>query len=610
MPRSALCHSSSIHEQPSCPLSLARPKARHRPNVLRILRAPSPPQPLPPTHLTSASLLPASTVVRTTQPMLTLSQQHVPHLSSFHNLHQHSRHARRTESPSARERRPRPSPYSRAAALDHGSSTNYPSSQGVKGAAPFRGLNMNTYYGQIRTPADAIILFEACRLGMLPRVQRRLSEKERQSIRPGSGFVWDEREAGMRRWTDGKSWSASRVCGSFLTYREMEGKRGGGGSCHTAPTPRNRIGESPNSGRGSDSDIDMAEEAPDGYRYKPDGLMKQSFSITTSTGQHLHLISYYSRTASAFWPTDLPSNDPNLRHIRPVKGMYPESTIQEQPNVPSLHRENTLTYANTAPHETTLIAPPAYTQTGVTPPSTFPGHSGYNWSASQASTGSQHRSPAPYAPLPLQLSVPGNTSGRRSLPHFTRHLSSPDRSSSASFDRSSALSIFDGSLPPPSMGHRLLTAPTSGARLPSYVPNVPPQSAFATPAAQQRSNSISSSVISMAPIDPRLTAISPRSGAKSLSSVESVSSDHFRVQFCADGEVIPGGVATSIPGIGSLIKVTGVDSPGALSDRSGSRAGSRGGSRSPGGTPRKMGPHGILSEDVRALRVLDRAFSA
>lgn len=87
---------------------------------------------------------------------------------------------------------------------------------------------MDTYHGQVKTPQDAIVLFEACRLGILPRVQRRLSERERQQITSGSIFVWDEREAGMRRWTDGKSWSASRVSGSFLTYREMEGRRGAG----------------------------------------------------------------------------------------------------------------------------------------------------------------------------------------------------------------------------------------------------------------------------------------------------------------------------------------------------------------------------------------------
>lgn len=183
---------------------------------------------------------------------------------------------------------------------------------------------METYHGLVRTPADAIKLFEACRIGLLPRVQRRLSEKERQSIRSGSVYVWDEREAGMRRWTDGKSWSASRVSGSFLTYREMEGKRvtGFGGA-------RRGAGKTPDSGRGSDEDQDDGE--PDGYRYKADGLMKQSFSITTSTGQHLHLISYYSRPQVGQPDLMQPTNDPNLRHIVPLKGMYPESSLNEAP---------------------------------------------------------------------------------------------------------------------------------------------------------------------------------------------------------------------------------------------------------------------------------------
>lgn len=190
---------------------------------------------------------------------------------------------------------------------------------------------METYHGYVRTPGDAIKLFEACRLGLLPRVQRRLSEKERQSIRSGSVFVWDEREAGMRRWTDGKSWSASRVSGSFLTYREMEGKRGGGFGSN-----RRGAGKTPDSGRGSDEDQDDGE--PEGYRYKADGLMKQSFSITTSTGQHLHLISYYSRPQPGQSELPLPSTDPSLRGIVPVKGMYPESSMGETNQTPALTR--------------------------------------------------------------------------------------------------------------------------------------------------------------------------------------------------------------------------------------------------------------------------------
>ena len=198
---------------------------------------------------------------------------------------------------------------------------------------------METYHGLVRTPTDAIILFEACRLGLLPRVQRRLSEKERQAIRSGSVFVWDEREAGMRRWTDGKSWSASRVAGSFLTYREMEGKRGsggggGGGGGGGSVAPRSSVRSE--SGRSSADDASQqdTEEGPDGYRYKPDGLMKQSFSITTSQGQHLHLISYYSRAHPTAPGLRQPSTDPSLAQIQPQKGMYPETTVNDQSNVP------------------------------------------------------------------------------------------------------------------------------------------------------------------------------------------------------------------------------------------------------------------------------------
>ncbi|KAF2258117.1 hypothetical protein CC78DRAFT_432072, partial [Lojkania enalia] len=192
---------------------------------------------------------------------------------------------------------------------------------------------METYHGHVRTPQDAVLLFEACRIGLLPRVQRRLSEKERQQIKSGSVFVWDEREAGMRRWTDGKSWSASRVSGSFLTYREMEGKRGGS-TFTPAPVPKRPSGKSPDGSATGDSD----GEGPDGYRYKPDGLMKQSFSITTSSGQHLHLISYYARSSPEANNLQQPTQDPQLRHIRPPKNMYPESSVNETTSVPAVTR--------------------------------------------------------------------------------------------------------------------------------------------------------------------------------------------------------------------------------------------------------------------------------
>ncbi|PHH67477.1 hypothetical protein CDD80_827 [Ophiocordyceps camponoti-rufipedis] len=236
---------------------------------------------------------------------------------------------------------------------------------------------METYHGYVRAPADAIKLFEACRQGLLPRVQRRLSEKERQSIRSGSVFVWDEREAGMRRWTDGKSWSASRVSGSFLTYREMEGKRGGGfggggGAVGAGGNRRGGAGKTPDSGRGSDEDHDDGE--PEGYRYKADGLMKQSFSLTTTTGQHLHLISYYTRPHAGQPELPQPTNDPNLRGVVPPKGLYPESSMGESNQTPAMTR---------APMQQPYMQ---QQQQQHQQPHHYPSYAGYGWPPSPAAT--------------------------------------------------------------------------------------------------------------------------------------------------------------------------------------------------------------------------------
>ncbi|OAA66061.1 camp independent regulatory protein [Cordyceps fumosorosea ARSEF 2679] len=260
--------------------------------------------------------------------------------------------------------------------------------------------SMETYYGYVRTPADAIRLFEACRIGVLPRVQRRLSEKERQSIRSGSVFVWDEREAGMRRWTDGKSWSASRVSGSFLTYREMEGKRGGG------------FGTGRRGGKdGRLTDEEAEDGEPEGYRYKTDGLMKQSFSITTSGGAHLHLISYFSRHAPDLLQ---PGSDPKLMGVSPSRELYPETSMGEANQTPALTRtpmQQGYVVAHHRPYA------PQYSQSHHWPlsPTTTPPFNAYSaQSYPPAGSAAHYQQPQPsYAPQP------------HAQPHAQPHYSYP-----------------------------------------------------------------------------------------------------------------------------------------------------------------------------------------
>ena len=334
---------------------------------------------------------------------------------------------------------------------------------------------METYHGYVRTPADAIKLFEACRLGLLPRVQRRLSEKERTAIRSGSVFVWDEREAGMRRWTDGKSWSASRVSGSFLTYREMEGKRGSGFG-----NSRRSNGRTPDSGRLSDEDQDGE---PEGYRYKADGLMKQSFSITTSQGQALHLISYYSRPHPGAPDLPQPSTDTSLRHIIPAKGMYPESSLHDT-NPPALTRGPMQSYTNGPPEQ------PAYNGYAWSTPT---------WMSPWPTEHPSHRMPpdVKYQPVPY--------------PHHPHHRPPPQA-------LTAALTLPPASAPPsqhPLYPHDRMVHHTPTGRPYQLIPMTPvPQHApphpHPPPSLSPRSHQLQLQAAQAVMIDPRLAATSAR----------------------------------------------------------------------------------------------------
>ena len=67
---------------------------------------------------------------------------------------------------------------------------------------------------QTEKARDAHVVFEAVRQGRLKPVSRRLNELERSTyITSGSLFVWEESddEMGLKRWTDGRVWSQSRM---------------------------------------------------------------------------------------------------------------------------------------------------------------------------------------------------------------------------------------------------------------------------------------------------------------------------------------------------------------------------------------------------------------
>ena len=103
------------------------------------------------------------------------------------------------------------------------SSSNHPNSP----SSPGTSWTEPPWQGWIETTGDALLILEAARRGLIPRVTRRLVDSERKMITSGSVFVFDEDESGIKRWTDGFFWSPSRILGNFLLYRETE-KRGAG----------------------------------------------------------------------------------------------------------------------------------------------------------------------------------------------------------------------------------------------------------------------------------------------------------------------------------------------------------------------------------------------
>ncbi|KAL4078089.1 Gti1/Pac2 family-domain-containing protein [Scleroderma citrinum] len=74
----------------------------------------------------------------------------------------------------------------------------------------------------VRDAKDAHVVLEAVRLNMLPLIKRRLNACEREQLKSGNVFVWEEaeNEGGLLRWTDGRRWSQSRMRGDYLFYEE------------------------------------------------------------------------------------------------------------------------------------------------------------------------------------------------------------------------------------------------------------------------------------------------------------------------------------------------------------------------------------------------------
>ncbi|KAK3179675.1 Global transcription regulator sge1 [Lecanicillium sp. MT-2017a] len=199
-----------------------------------------------------------------------------------------------------------------------------------------------TFRGHVSTTLDALILFEACLTGILSHVPRRPHDRERQDlIKSGHVFIYEEHASGIKRWTDGVSWSPSRILGNFLIYRELEkpfppgekkralkkAKKSPQGISKAEPAVRPNLSyaaaslDSSSSSANRDHERSLIGSLVDSYPFKPDGLVKKTISITFNGVPH-HLVSYYNVDDVTNGRLPLPPQDMRLADIVPRPELF------------------------------------------------------------------------------------------------------------------------------------------------------------------------------------------------------------------------------------------------------------------------------------------------
>ncbi|KAJ7444830.1 Gti1/Pac2 family-domain-containing protein [Mycena latifolia] len=179
----------------------------------------------------------------------------------------------------------------------------------------------------VRNAHDAHVVFEATRqglstsLGFLLPITRRLDESERSTlIQSGAVFVWEESDhaPGLKRWTDGRVWSQSRMREPYLFYDE---KIDDGSDSPSQNFQTYRFVDGVSRGGLSSSALSHQERSTNVHR----GLVKQAYSAwvvvhPNSIPRKWHITAYFRYDDLPHIPTV--DRDPCLRKIIVPMGLY------------------------------------------------------------------------------------------------------------------------------------------------------------------------------------------------------------------------------------------------------------------------------------------------
>ncbi|KAJ3100515.1 hypothetical protein HK100_004697 [Physocladia obscura] len=139
-----------------------------------------------------------------------------------------------------------------------------------------------TFRGFVKDPIDAALLIEACIANLLQPLNMVPMSLSDLQIRSGTVLVFAENSSmgQMVRWRDGCRWSASRLQGPFLLYREVETSST---SCHS----RLQLD------RENDPPRFINTVVRGKTRFVINGLAKRTLTLSGSDGNRYRVISYF-----------------------------------------------------------------------------------------------------------------------------------------------------------------------------------------------------------------------------------------------------------------------------------------------------------------------------
>lgn len=247
-----------------------------------------------------------------------------------------------------------------------------------------------TWNGYLASTWDAMLVMEASLQGLVRHIPRRPHDRERGDlIKSGNVFVYEEGSSGIKRWTDGSSWSPSRIMCNYLIYRELDAPFPPGekkraikksqkrpldddttmevynNSFHGVPNQaQNQVPEVNRDPGAMDSERALYGSLVDSYNFKNGGLMKKTFSIKLNDITH-HLVSYYMPKDVIAGQLKRPTGDPLFDNIFPRDEILFDQTFRFQldPNETGHHlaRYNAAVARHSGHHQVThsMMANPA-----------------------------------------------------------------------------------------------------------------------------------------------------------------------------------------------------------------------------------------------------------